>query len=103
MCHTSRGTCCLSFAAITDPGLKVHLVKAGVGIMGLQGKVIGKGTWPDNIYELIAFTARADVSNNKLWHEKFSQLNLASLKEMYNSKMIVDIPKIADLLDVCEA
>ena len=43
------------------------------------------------------------MSTSKLWHERFGHLNLASLKEMHKTAMIVDLPEITDLPDVCEA
>ena len=88
---------------ITNRGLKVHFDKDCANFVDLQGKVIGKGTQCNNIYVLIDFTIGDNVSNNKLWHERFGHLNLASLKEMYKNKMIIDLSKIANMSDVCEA
>ena len=42
------------------------------------------------------------MRHTKVWHERFSHRNLASLKDMQKSKMIVDLPEIVDLPDVCE-
>ena len=81
----------LSISAIMDRDLKVHFDKNGAQILDLQGKVISKAT-RCNIYELLAFSAWANVSNNKLWHERFGHLNLSSLKEMHKSGMIADLP-----------
>ena len=103
ICQTSRGTCYLFTAAIIDHGLKVLFNKDGAKIVDLQGKVIGKGAQSNNIYELTAFIISTDVSNNKLWHERFGHLNLASLKEMYNNKMIIHLLEIGDLPNACEA
>ena len=89
-------------STIMDRDLKVPFNKNNTQTLDLKGKVIGKGTQRNNVYELSAFNARADVSNNKLCHERFGHLDLNSLKEMHKSGMIADLPEITDLPNVCE-
>ena len=89
--------------AITDRDLKVHFDKNGTKSLDPQGKVIRKGSGHNNVYELSAFSTRGDVSTSRLWHERFGHLSLTSLKEMHKIGMIVDMPKVTDLPDVCKA
>ena len=91
----------MSVSATTNRDFKFHFDKNGAEILDLQGKVVEKGSRRNNVYELLAFNAQADVSTSKLWHERFGHLNLDSLKEMHKSKMNINPLESANLLDVC--
>ena len=64
---------------------------------------MAKGVRRNNIYELLASTAQADVDTSRLWHEQFGHLSVQTLAAMLKSDMVVDLPPISNSKDVCEA
>jgi hypothetical protein len=38
---------------------------------------------------------------NKLWHERFGHLNYRSLKQLFNQKMVTDLPPVSCRDGVC--
>ena len=96
----------VSISALTDKGLDVRFKKSGAEIIDSAGKVVGIGVRRNNLYELSALTISTDQSTNtntKQWHERFGHLNVAVLKEMKKSNMVVGLPTISDLSHVCDA
>ena len=96
----------LSISALTDKGLDVRFKKSGAEITDSAGKVVGIGVRRNNLYELSAFTISTDhntSTNTKQWHERFGHLNVAVLKEMKKSNMVVGLPTLSDLSHVCDA
>lgn len=60
----------LSVAMNANRGLEVCFDKVGGVILDTKGKVVGKGICKNNLYELSAFIAKADVGTSRLWHER---------------------------------
>jgi hypothetical protein len=93
----------LSVAAITDRDLWVQFDKKEALIMNQNNEIVANGIRRNNIYELLASTAQADVGTSRLWHERFGNMIVQALSTMQRGGMVVDLPSISDLSKVYEA
>ena len=66
----------LSVAAITDRDLQVRFDKKEAIITNSKNEIMAKGVRRNNIYDLLASTAQADVGMSRLCHERFGHLSV---------------------------
>ena len=92
----------ISVAAITDRALKVNFDSKGAEIKDKYGKMVGKATRHDNLYELSAHVVVGD-SISKLWHERLGHIGFAMIREMQMKGMVAHLPKFGIMHETCEA
>ena len=81
----------------------MHFDKKVVVITNNKNEIMARGVRRNNIYELFASTAQVDEGMSRLWHEQFDHLSMQTLATMQKSLIVVDLPPISNLTEVCEA
>ena len=72
-------------------------------ILDEKDNIVGRGSRKNNLYELLAFTAKTNNVAITLWHERFGHTSYAVLKEMQRNYLVHGLPTINEKSNECEA